>query len=75
MYNKGINLPAARASKDGETIMGFFDMFKKKAEPAAPAGPIMVAADAKGAVVKIEDIPDEVFAQGILCLLYTSRCV
>ena len=46
--------------------MGFFDMFKKKTEPAAPAGPIMVAADAKGTVVKMEDIPDEVFAQGIL---------
>lgn len=45
--------------------MGFFDMFKKKAEPA-PAGPIMVAADAKGSIVKMENIPDEVFAQGIL---------
>ena len=66
MYNKAINLPAARASKEGETIMGFFDMFKKKEEPVVPAGPIMVAADAKGTVVKMEDIPDEVFAQGIL---------
>ena len=45
--------------------MGFFDMFKKKEAPV-PAGPIMVAADAKGTVVKMEDIPDEVFAQGIL---------
>ena len=46
--------------------MGFFDLFKKKEEPAVPAGPIVVAADAKGAIVKMEDIPDEVFAQGIL---------
>ena len=43
--------------------MGFFDNFKKKAE--APA-PLLVAADAKGAVVPMQDIPDEVFAQGIL---------
>ena len=27
--------------------MGFFDMFKKKSEPAAPAGPLVVAADAR----------------------------
>lgn len=46
--------------------MGFFDIFKKKEEPVVPAGPIMVAADAKGTIVKMEDIPDEVFAQGIL---------
>ena len=46
--------------------MGFFDMFKKKSEPAAPAGPLVVAADGRGTVVKMEDIPDEVFAQGIL---------
>lgn len=47
--------------------MGFFDIFKKKEEPAAaPAGPVMVAADAKGTVVPMEQIPDEVFAQGIL---------
>ena len=46
--------------------MGFFDMFKKKSEPAAPAGPLVVAADARGTVVRMEDIPDEVFAQGIL---------
>ena len=50
--------------------MGFFDMFKKKTEPAAPAGPIMVAADAKGTVVKMEDIPDEVFAG---CAFYMNR--
>ena len=42
--------------------MGFFDKFKKKAEPA----PLLVAADAKGTVVRMESIPDDVFAQGIL---------
>lgn len=46
--------------------MGFLDMFKKKEEPAAPAGPVMLAADAKGTLVPMEQIPDEVFAQGIL---------
>lgn len=44
--------------------MGFFDFLKKKEEPAAPA-PVLAAA-AKGAVVPMEQIPDEVFAQGIL---------
>ena len=44
--------------------MGFFDMFKKKAEPApAPVTwPFIVAADAKGTVVPMESIPDDVFA-------------
>ena len=48
--------------------MGFFDFLKKKLEaaPAAPAFPMMLAADAKGTVVPMEQIPDEVFAQGIL---------
>ena len=49
--------------------MGFFDFLKKSAEPAAPAAPafpVTLAADAKGAVVAMENIPDEVFAQGIL---------
>ncbi|MBE5037601.1 PTS glucose transporter subunit IIA [Subdoligranulum sp. DSM 109015] len=48
--------------------MGFFDIFKKKAEPETPAptGPMMVAADAKGTIVPMESIPDDVFAQGIL---------
>ena len=48
--------------------MGFFDFLKKKPEsaPAAPAFPMMLAADAKGTVVPMEQIPDEVFAQGIL---------
>ena len=46
--------------------MGFFDFLKKSAEPAAPAAPafpLVLAADAKGAVVPMEQIPDEVFAQ------------
>lgn len=48
--------------------MGFFDFLKKKPEaaPAAPTFPMMLAADAKGTVVPMEQIPDEVFAQGIL---------
>ena len=48
--------------------MGFFDFLKKSAEPAAPAAPafpVTLAADAKGTVVAMENIPDEVFAQGI----------
>ena len=49
--------------------MGFFDFLKKSAEPAAPAAPafpLVLAADAKGAVVPMVQIPDVVFAQGIL---------
>ena len=49
--------------------MGFFDFLKKSAAPAAPAEPtfpMMLAADAKGTFVPMENIPDEVFAQGIL---------
>lgn len=44
--------------------MGLFDMFKKKDD--ALSFPVVLAADAAGAFVKMEDIPDEVFAQGIL---------
>ena len=47
--------------------MSFFDFLKKgPAQPAAPAFPMTLAADAKGTVVPMEQIPDEVFAQGIL---------
>ena len=49
--------------------MGFFDFLKKSAEPAAkqePTFPVVLGADAKGTVVPMEQIPDEVFAQGIL---------
>ena len=45
--------------------MGFFDMVKKKEAPA-PVGPFLLGADAKGKLVPMEEIPDEVFAQGIL---------
>ena len=44
--------------------MGFMDFLKKK-EPAVQ-WPVVVAADAKGKVLKMEDIPDPVFSQGIL---------
>ena len=49
--------------------MGFFDFLKKSSAPATPAEPtfpLTLAADAKGTVVAMENIPDEVFAQGIL---------
>ena len=49
--------------------MGFFDFLKKASAPATPAEPtfpLTLAADAKGTVVAMENIPDEVFAQGIL---------
>lgn len=41
--------------------MGLFDKFKK-----APAFPASIGATAKGAIVPMEAIPDEVFSQGIL---------
>ena len=43
--------------------MGLFDMFKEGCRTVLP---VVLAADAAGAFVKMEDIPDEVFAQGIL---------
>ena len=54
--------------------MGFFDFLKKKEEPAAPAAkaapaasfPVMIAADAKGAVLAMDAVPDPVFSQGVL---------
>lgn len=51
--------------------MGLFDMFKKKPEPAAPAGPAPVSAQAapdtlcapvSGRVIKMTDVPDPVFS-------------
>ena len=50
--------------------MGLFDMFKKKAEPAAAAAPASISASAgadvlcspvKGKVIKMADVPDPVF--------------
>ena len=57
--------------------MGLFDMFKKK--DAAPSFPVVLAADAAGAFVKMEDIPDEVFAQAFwasaaVLTLRRARC-
>ena len=49
--------------------MGFFDFLKKvcrACRPCGPSLPVTLAADAKGTVVAMENIPDEVFAQGIL---------
>lgn len=49
--------------------MGLFDMFKKKAEPAAAAAPASISASAgadvlcspvKGKVIKMADVPDPV---------------
>lgn len=54
--------------------MGFFDFLKKKDASASPAAkgaapasfPVIVAADAKGAVMKMEAVPDPIFSQGVL---------
>lgn len=47
--------------------MGFFDFLKKKEEaPAAPVWPALIGAECRGTVVPMENIPDEVFSQGIL---------
>ena len=53
--------------------MGLFDMFKKKAEPAAAAAPASISASAgadvlcspvKGKVIKMADVPDPVWWRG-----------
>ena len=44
--------------------MGFMDFLKKK--ESSVQWPVVVAADAKGKVLKMEDIPDPVFSQGVL---------
>ncbi len=55
--------------------MGLFDMFKKKAEPAAAAAPASISASAgadvlcspvKGRVIKMADVPDPVFGGEVL---------
>lgn len=50
--------------------MGFFDFLKKKEEAPAPAPvvtfPVVLAADAKGKVVPMDQVPDEVFSMGVL---------
>lgn len=45
--------------------MGFFDRFRRK-PPAASGGPVTLTAVAAGRIVRMGEIPDEVFAQGIL---------
>ena len=45
--------------------MGFFDKFKKKAEPAVTF-PLTLEASAVGTAVEMADIPDEVFSSGAL---------
>lgn len=46
--------------------MGLFDHFRKKEAPAPLEWPVIVAADAKGSVLKMDEIPDPVFSQGVL---------
>lgn len=52
--------------------MGFFDFLKKKPaepeppKPAAVEWPVTIAADAKGKALKMDEVPDPVFSQGVL---------
>ena len=47
--------------------MGFLDFLKKKEDvQQAPVWPAIIGAECKGTVVPMENIPDEVFIQGIL---------
>lgn len=55
----------------GGRTLGFFDLFKKKSVPAAPAKPAGIKADAavdvlcapvSGRAIKIHDVPDPVFS-------------
>lgn len=47
--------------------MGFLDFLKKKEDvQQAPVWPAIIGAECKGTVVPMENIPDEVFSQGIL---------
>ncbi len=62
--------------------MGFFDLFKKKSAPAAPAKPAGIEADAavdvlcapvSGRAVKMHDVPDPVFSAEMMgkgCAVY-----
>lgn len=67
-YNKLTTHPPCGALRRRD-YHGIFDFLKKSSAPATPAEPtfpLTLAADAKGTVVAMENIPDEVFAQGIL---------
>ena len=47
--------------------MGFLDFLKKKEDvQQVPVWPAILGAECKGTVVPMENIPDEVFSQGIL---------
>ena len=47
--------------------MGFLDVLKMKEDvQQAPVWPAIIGAECKGTVVPMENIPDEVFSQGIL---------
>lgn len=49
--------------------MGLFDRFKKKSatpEPAPVEWPVLIGADARGNVLKMAEIPDPVFSEGVL---------
>ena len=47
--------------------MGFLDFLKKKENvQQAPVWPAIIGAECRGTVVPMENIPDEVFSQGIL---------
>lgn len=48
--------------------MGLFDRFKKNPEPAPVEWPVIVAADAKGKVLEMNEVPDPVFSEGVLGL-------
>lgn len=50
--------------------MGLFDKFKKSAAPAPVQveWPVVIAADTKGKVLKMDEIPDPVFSEGVLGL-------
>lgn len=54
----------SQGSRDGGHHIKKLACYKKK--DAEPSSPVILAADAAGRFVKMEDIPDEVFAQGIL---------
>lgn len=46
--------------------MGLFDRFKKIDLTAEPAWPVLAGAPAAGTAMKMEDIPDPVFSEGVL---------
>lgn len=46
--------------------MGLFDFLKNKEQPAAITFPAALGAAAKGTFVPMEQVPDEVFSQGIM---------